>query len=628
MKSKEWRETLQQGLWLLLFLAGMHLLMFLAGLAGPDTPLTGEKSIALCAVSLVMYLTLSGIGAFAAERGQGAMEYALALPVARRRLLWGKFLPRLAAALLSISLLWALVAWRSELPEFPSLLFISLLLLHLFLVSFSLSTTSKNFVALFITSWFWFIVTALAASFTAAVTFQLKPGRVYSMPLGDVLRWTSDPFRTESWLSRGGLATIAPLLALLLAMPLALFIAFPRFDDRPRSGFNRRLSLCAVPLLLLGLLLGGLLSHALWITPDFYRHFWLTAGRQLVEFKFPRVTVRGPGSPWSVRTPLDLIPLHEENGWLYAFGYSRAWDGRNGVAYVRLDPAQRRMETLYSTGWENLYHAFFPLGIGAGKIWLTTKVAVGGTLRVGERVRNGRLAIVEVDLETKRATRTEFSDPQLDGLYMPRVVSAGDIAGARFWLVQSAGTLLRLHRDGRVETLLPGIRQGGALFGGDRYLAAAKGSLQLFRITPAGAELEREFPGSFRGPWRMPFGSRSARGPLFIRKVPNTVVSFDPETGAFTELGRGDRLQLEYSGDSGAYFSERTITGMEESGLHVWQKVTLLKLESGRLVKIGEFPACDYFRVTPGGLIVSSRGRVAGYELPTLKEMPFPASRE
>ena len=100
MIKKEWFEVCKQSLYFVLATTGMILLVGLMNLLRGKPQFQGETIIIILGFWLLMFSMFLGLSPFALDSKQKGVEYLLTLPYSRRRLLYIKLLPRLAAAVL------------------------------------------------------------------------------------------------------------------------------------------------------------------------------------------------------------------------------------------------------------------------------------------------------------------------------------------------------------------------------------------------------------------------------------------------------------------------------------------------------------------------------------------------
>ena len=188
-------------------------------------------------IFLLLYAAFTGWSFFERERQENAVEYMLALPISRSRLLLLKFLPRLLSVTLALLIYLRLhQAW--QFPSFLSPADFSVLYAGFFLLAIAFSISFRNFVSAF------FIVCLLTI------------GQVLLIKLLDSGRDTGQ--------------AIVQASACGLLFPLFFFVLFQRYDIKPVSHFNKRF----LPGLLL---LAGLIAGYLFLTaPAGVKNLYLT----------------------------------------------------------------------------------------------------------------------------------------------------------------------------------------------------------------------------------------------------------------------------------------------------------------------------------------------------------------
>ena len=246
MSRKEWREVAKQSLYFILAVAGMVLLTgLLNGLQGKPQ-FQAETVIIILGFWLLMFSMFIGLSPFALDSNQKGMEYLLTLPYSRRRLLFSKFLPRLATVIffyLVFAILYSLIGSDAFGGGFA---FFSLAYVALFFISFSLALVHENFIVQSIwagIAWSGYLALCL---FIVTLGFMWK----FGMPS----TWVGARIWHElSYDPPTLLSAIAVFLLLAAPFVLSLFLAFKKFDLKPARVFNRRQLLYFIPLLLLAL---------------------------------------------------------------------------------------------------------------------------------------------------------------------------------------------------------------------------------------------------------------------------------------------------------------------------------------------------------------------------------------
>ena len=189
-------------------------------------------------IFLLLYASFTGWSLFERERQENAMEYVLALPLSRGRLLLLKFLPRLLCVAL-VLLVYLRLHQSWHLPSFLPPFDFSVLYAGIFLVSGAFSISFKNFISAF---------------FTASL---LSVGQVLLIKLLDSERGIGQAILQASLTA--------------LVFPIMFVILFRRFDIKPASYFNKKF----FPGLLL--LAGLIVAFIFYRAPDNWADYTLTS---------------------------------------------------------------------------------------------------------------------------------------------------------------------------------------------------------------------------------------------------------------------------------------------------------------------------------------------------------------
>ncbi len=243
MSRKEWREVAKQSLYFLLAATAMALLVAIAGRLQAES-FSGEKAVIMLGLWLLVFSMFLGLSPFAMDSKQKGMEYLLTLPPSRRRLLFIKLLPRLAAVVLFYLAFVVLYVSLGDAAFGGGFAFFSLAYFALFFISFSLSVVHENFIVQFI--WAGIALSGHLALCLSIV--QLGFSWKFKIPAS----WIG----TRIWHDLSydvPTLIVAIVVFLLMAMPFiaSFFLAFKKFDLKPARAFNRRHLLIFLPLLLL-----------------------------------------------------------------------------------------------------------------------------------------------------------------------------------------------------------------------------------------------------------------------------------------------------------------------------------------------------------------------------------------
>jgi hypothetical protein len=247
MKKKEWREVSRQSLYFVLAAAGMVLLTGLLNWLRGKPQFQAETVIIILGFWLLMFSMFLGLSPFAMDSNQKGMEYLLTLPFSRRRLLFIKLLPRLAAAVLFYSIFLLLYRFMGNDALGGYFEFFSLVYFSLFFISFSLSSIHENFIVQFIWA-------GLALSgYLTLCSLILTQGFAWNNNFSLGSFWKFGHFGNLIYDSSSLIAAIVVFLLLLAPFMASYFLAFKKFDLKPARNFNRRQLLFFIPLLLLAM---------------------------------------------------------------------------------------------------------------------------------------------------------------------------------------------------------------------------------------------------------------------------------------------------------------------------------------------------------------------------------------
>jgi hypothetical protein len=628
MKRKEWREVGRHSLFFVLALACVPLL--LAGLADllQGKPFDGEKAAIMAGLWLLVFSMFMGLSPFAMDAKQKAMEYLLTLPLSRRRLLWIKFLPRLAAVVffyLVYSFFYAHYGHAAFGSGFP---FFSLCYFSLFLISFSLAVIDENFIVQSICAGI-----ALCGHLAACL---LILARGFAWKFGMPASWTGTGVWQNLALDPPTLA-VSAIVFLLLALPfvLSLFLAFDRFDLKPARAFNRR------QLRVFVMLLAPAIALSLGVT-------YLVQGRSSpwrpeIALLHDQSTLRidadgtlalaGVAGRRTIDTgirPLWARLLVEKEGRLFLGGYAI----RDGYWFLgRLDLAAPSWRILHRCrGSEFIAPDVFGfVHDGEGFVYLKRGPKAPGRPDREDASPGGTMALELVCLDMEGAVRSTVPFP---GVFprrddQPRFVGHDRMGGKRFWLIANPERrILRLWEDARVEDLGPAA---GALpvYTRGLLIGRGEGGLVVRRLLEAGAEDVSEIPGRFS----LHFAYRTQAPGIPLDELYATsggrIVGIDTQTLAVRDVGpeRG-RIALAAGGD---FYYIESETWPRERTRDAWKK--LYRLRNGRMVLLRKFEFGDagygHLRLDHNWIVLTQFKEVKGetlfssryFSLPGLKEV-------
>ena len=629
MSGKEWREVGRQSLYFVLALAAMALLLagmdLLVGMMGaaPARPLEGEKLAIILGLWLLVFSMFMGLSPFAMDVKQKGMEYLLTLPLPRRRLLWIKFLPRLAAVIFFYLAFAAFYGLAGDAAFGGGFAAFSLTYFALFFISFSFAVVHENFIIQSL--WAGVALSGYLAVclYIVSLGFSWK----FKMPsawAGNRL-WYDLAYDTPSLL-----AAIAVFLLMAAPFTASLFLAFKKFDLKPARAFNRRQLLIFVPLMLLAFAVSlGVTYLAQSGAQDDDADFSVLKDGRVLKTGFSgELTLYGEHGRQRIDTKRPALwenVLLEEKDRLFMHGY----DIRDGSRFIaRLD--------LSSLSWKVLHRCperFFvsdPFCTfyydGEGFVYLRRGRAEAERpgISSASRVKTTELELVRLDRNGVVSPATTFHSPLFREYSQPRVIGRGLMNGQRFWLIaQPMQKVLRLWEGGRVDDL--GVSRGMPAYCGDLLLTIGEGnSLQVRRLTAAGSETMREIPGDFMLP--MSSGSMRFSGQVaeIYAKRDKQIVRIDLATLAVDDVGpwRGS-VRMVPSGDF-YYVEFENYPGLPSDK---WKK--LYRLQGGKMVLLKKF---EFANDGYGHVMVSQNGaalhllpgkKVRLFAFPDLRELRY-----
>ena len=494
MNRKEWLEVCRQSLYFVLASAGMMLLAWLMdSLQGK--PLEGEKLIIIFALWLLVFSMFLGLSPFAMDSKQKGMEYLLTLPYSRRRLLFIKFLPRLAAAIvfyLAFTVLYGLIGNDA----FGGGFFVfSLSYFALFLISFSLSVVDENFVVQSIWAGMAMCVYLALCLYIVMLGFSWK----FGMPSS----WVGNRIWLDLNYDAASLFTsIAVFLVMAAPFIVSFFLAFKKFDLKPARAFNRRHLRIFAPLLLLACAASLGVTYLVQANSAYWEaDFFILNGQRLLKAEFPgKLTLYEEAARRQVDTKSRIYwerLLLEQGERLVLSGYDTA-DGDRIIGCLNLG----------DFSWKTLHRvperSFFANGYmglqydGRHFVYLKRSPADPGHPGKGgkQAVRSDVLELVRVDPASGGSRTITFSNALFRKYSEPWIIGSGERNGKRFWLVASRWQkVFRLWENGGVEDL--GVSRGMPAYAGGLLFILGDHSLVVRRLLDDGSETIKEIAGNF-----------------------------------------------------------------------------------------------------------------------------------
>lgn len=376
--------------------------------------------------ALFFWAFFMGAALFSIERNQRGMEYLLSLPYSRYKLFGIKILPRLAAVLLFFlvfSLLYQ--SGCEDLAAFPSPLF-TFIYFSFFLISLSLSSTSENFLVLFVSSMFFFFIYFRSILLIFWLANLLRGVPYYMMVL--------HPFSTLKWDPEINLFALFSALVLLIPFLISFALSINKFDIRPAKVYNKRYFKFFTPLFVIFLLFSFLFAYQ-GLDVE-YSWYYLTRDHKLIETNFYEgIKIYDDKKVHKIKGELHYIwPFYEENRYVY---------DRTSSRIIRMDTSDYTLAVLYEAP---------PKRRISGSAWKHEHM-----IAFVERQRDlSDRQLVFLDENTKTFKKIPLDNRLIQDFYNPNIFGANIIEGQRCWLLsvwqaQEEKQIFSVREDGRIE---------------------------------------------------------------------------------------------------------------------------------------------------------------------------------
>jgi hypothetical protein len=632
MNKKEWLEVAKQSLYFVLATAGMVLLFSLVNLLQGKPQFEGETILIILGFWLLMFSMFLGLSPFALDTNQKGMEYLLTLPFSRRRLLFIKLLPRLAAAILFYSVFFLLYNLMGNDAFGGYFAFFSLAYFALFFISFSFSSIHENFIVQSIWA-------GLAlCGYLTLWSFILTLGFAWSNNFSLGSWWRFGHFGNSIYDSSSLIAAIAVFLLLLAPFVVSYFLAFKKFDRRPPRAFNRRQLLFFVPLLLLAMAVSLGVSYLVQKSSIFGdSDFYLTESGQLLKASWPgKLTVYDENGRKKIDTGKALYwdrVLLEKGKQLFLLGYDT-----EGGSYIIISlnmkdfswKALHQVPDHYQAS--NSLYSFSYDGLSFINLQRSRAEADRPGMNSRLPLKSDVLELVMVDPLSGKSRAITYRSPLFKNYYEPRFFGCDKINGLRFWLISGKwGTIIRLWEDGRVEDL--GLTKGFPAYCGGLLFSHGGSSLQVRRLLDKGSEMVKEIDGKFslilnfnhffqvKKDIGEIYASRGKGGDKRIVRLDLTTLAVDdvgPDNGYMRFVAPGDFYFVEY----------RSWPVISSKPVEKWRKVYQLK--DGQMIFLKQFDSRGsgpiyggYVEVQEHGIIFYDQDKPRVFAFPDLREMKF-----
>ena len=622
MNKKEWREVGKQSLYFVLLVAGIALLI-----GGIDLiqgrSFESEKFIIMLSLWLLTVSLFLGLSPFALDSKQKGMEYLLTLPFSRRRLLFIKLLPRLAALTFFYCLFLLLYQIQGREVLGNAFVFFNLASFALFFISFSLASVHENFIVQFIS------VGIAFSGYWALCIFILASGFAWQNNLSWASVWRFSAFGDLFHEFKGLMVTLAVFSLLLVPFVASYFLAFKKFDLRPARAFNRRQLLFFVPLLLLALGVAlGISSHLQKSSMLDESDFYLTESGQLLKASWPgKLTVHDENGRKQIDTKKAVFwnrVLLEKRQQLFLLGYDTE-DGSDII--IRLDMKDFSWKTLYRVRHRyvagNTFFAFSYDGTGFVNLQRSRAEADRPGLQPGLPIKSDALELVSFDPLSGKSRTIKFRSPLFKKYFEPHFFACDQIDGLGFWLISHRWSrIIRLWEDGRVEDL--GLSQGLPAYFKHLLFSRGSGSLQVRQLLDMGSKTIKEINGEFSLRSNFHFLQvNNDIGEIYAKRG-KRIVRLDLTTLAIDDVG-SDRGLISLVPPGDFYYVEHEGWPHGQVQPDRWRKI--YRLQGGKMIFIKQVdfskPGQGHVWVDKFGIILREKGKTRIFAFPDLRELKF-----
>lgn len=378
---------------------------------------------------LLFWAFFLGSSLFSVEQGQRGMEYLLSLPYSRYKLIGLKILPRLFAVL--IFFLVFLILYTSIGKDVTAISYITFALIYfsLFLIALSFSSSSDNFLVLFVVSLFSLFIYLGLLFLVFWVALQIKGLPYYELDLSPFITGEIDPY----------LAGLIMPAALVMILPLLLsfILSFKKFDIRPSKVYNKRYFKFFTPLFILCLIISYLFAYQ---DIDFeYNSYYLTQDHKLiVSIYYSDLKIYDSKKVHKIKGESDFWwPFLEENEYVY---------DSSDRKITRYNTSNYTSEVLYEVSQERVVIGW--------QIWKYDQTIAFLTRK---RDYSGR-KLVLLDETSRKVTKIPIDRKPLSDYYNRRIFGTDKIDGKQFWLIgawrfREEKQIFRLWDDGRIEKI-------------------------------------------------------------------------------------------------------------------------------------------------------------------------------
>jgi len=603
MLNKELKEVLKQSLYFI-----MAILFMPAVLKIFIHQSYFEIFFPLFQFGLLFWALLMGNFIFSLDRAQRGMEYLLSLPYSRLQLIGLKFLPRLGAVVIFFLLHLMIYSHSGSNAAAISLFSFTLVYLTLFLIAFSFSAVSENFVVSSVISIFFLSIYLSLLFLSFYLTFLIKEIPFYWGNIHEFLYIKEWPYLLGS----GSVTAIVLLLPFLIS----ILLAFKKFDIRPSSVYNKHFFKYFIPLLIAGFVTSSFLAY-LGIGRLSNNHF-LTQNNILLESGYDYVKIYDKEKVSKLKRDFILWNAIEKDNYIIGRDYTFNRKSFN-LLFLRLDLNNNKVTSLYEIKGKKYF------GYDSFKKFKNNIVFI----EKGDN--SSEFELVFVNINSGKINRLKV-DHTLDKYYRPLLFGTDKWEGKRFWLVSMRQkqkiAILQIWEDGKINNL--GISQNDKIYRSPAYanrmlFVSTPESLNIYRLFPGRRELLKEIPGQDISIKIYPFLQEQdmANYPLkeVYGKKGNKIIRLDLGDLTIKELGEYEG-RIVYIYPNTFYFREQS-KDIKTLKLHRLKDGKILFLKEFRLTGIKKNKPLDQISIFKTGVVASIKGKVKIYSLPDMKEIKF-----
>jgi len=547
---------------------------------------------------LFFWALLMGNFIFSLDRGQRGIEYLLSLPYSRIQIIGIKFLPRMFA-LTILYLLYLVIHYNGGSnaaaiahPGFTGLYF------SLFLIAFSFSASSENFVISSLVSVF-FLFVYIHLFYLELWIVSGFINMPFSWNINEIFVETSWEFFTWSWLPVS--------IILIIPFPIAFILAFRKFDIRPSLAYNKKyfkhLVLILIPALAFSFLVAFIGKR------EFSRSYYLTQNNKLIE------------SNWI----FDNMKIYDQEKVAKMDALFSAWNAVEIDQYVIGGSfeyrAQKRLYVLKKLDLRNyeiksLYEIESKDYIGYQTFWKFNKEIL--LLQKGKNSAAFTLVIIDVLSGKVKRIETNLS---LDDFSAPRIFGTDKLENRRFWLVslrkKSIPTVWRLWEDGEIDNLGDSYKLRPFYLNRMLFMYNEEG-IQAYTIDSAGKKFFRDISGcaSFSLSYRNDMSNVSLTE--IYGWLGQKIVRLDLKNFELSEIGDNEGY-INYIFPHDFYYLDMPWDDRTLYKLYQLKDGSMKFIQEFHLSKVKKYKPSDGIYIFKNGIVLAKKRKVKVFTFPDMK---------